>query len=274
MKMKKLVVTLSALAAFTGSALAADMAPRYSKAPPPPPAPVASWTGCYVGGGGGYGLYDIDSQQQFGAPVLVAPNPAFLVNRPIDQGGRGWIGTAQAGCDYQFGMGTNQFVVGAFGDYNFSNIKGNFTGDGPNVGLVSGSEKVDWYWAVGGRIGWLVNPATLTYFSAGYTEAHRTGVANYMTAINTPIGIGLNGGTSTGWFLGSGIEHQIGWIPNLTWKTEYRFSEFDWKNNAEYVVASGINTGFFSRDKLYTQTIVSTLSYRFNFGGPAVVAKY
>ena len=103
--------------------------------------------------------------------------------------------------------------------------------------------------------------------TAGYTEAHRTGVGNYLTAINTPIGIGLNGGTSTGWFLGSGIEHQIGWIPNLTWKTEYRFSEFDWKNNNEFLVASGVNTGFFSRDKLYTQTVVSTLSYRFNFGG-------
>jgi outer membrane immunogenic protein len=274
MKMKKLVVALSALAAFTGSALAADMVPRYSKAPPPPLAPVASWTGCYVGGGGGYGLYDIDSQQQFGAPAIVAPNPAIVINRPVDQGGRGWIGTVQAGCDYQFAAIGQQFVVGAFGDYNFSNIKGNFTGDGVNVGLVSNTEKVDWYWAVGGRVGWLVNPQTLTYFSAGYTEAHRTGVGNYLTAINTPIGVGLNGGTSTGWFLGSGIEHQIGWIPNLTWKTEYRFSEFDWKNNNEFLVATGVNTGFFSRDKLFTQTVISTLSYRFNFGGPAVVAKY
>jgi len=272
--MKKLSIALTTIAVFTGSALAADMAPRtYSKAPPPAPAPVASWTGCYGGGGGGYGLYDIDSQQQFGAPATTTPNPAINVNRPIDQGGRGWIGTVQAGCDYQFGMGTNQFVVGAFGDYNFSNIKGNFTGDGPNVGLVSNTEKVDSYWAVGGRIGWLVNPATLTYFSTGYTGAHRTGVGNYLTALNTPVGIGLNGGNATGWFLGSGIEYMIGWIPNLTWKTEYRFSSYDWKNNTEFLVATGLNTGFFSRDKLYTQTVISTLSYRFNWGGP-VVAKY
>ena len=39
--------------------MAADMAPRaYTKAPPPPVAVVASWTGCYVGGGGGYGMWN------------------------------------------------------------------------------------------------------------------------------------------------------------------------------------------------------------------------
>ena len=56
--MKKLVIALTAAAAFSAPALAADMAPRtYSKAPPPPMA-VASWTGCYVAGGGGYGLWN------------------------------------------------------------------------------------------------------------------------------------------------------------------------------------------------------------------------
>ena len=40
--MKKLVIALTALAAFTGSALAADLAPRpYAKAPMP--MPVAEW---------------------------------------------------------------------------------------------------------------------------------------------------------------------------------------------------------------------------------------
>ena len=115
------------------------------------------------------------------------------INRSVDQGGRGWIGTLQAGCDYQFPIGANQFVVGAFGDYNFSNMRGDFTGDGGHVGLVSNTEKVDWYWAIGGRIGWLVNPQTLTYFSGGYTEAHRTGFGSYLNVVNVPIGVGLSG---------------------------------------------------------------------------------
>ena len=56
--MKKLVLALTALAAFTGSASAADLGARpYAKAP----APVAmapSWTGFYIFGGGGGGVWD------------------------------------------------------------------------------------------------------------------------------------------------------------------------------------------------------------------------
>lgn len=263
--MKKLGLALAATAAFTGQAVAADM-PMKAARPVAAPVVVANWTGCYVGGGGGYGLYDIETRQYNGFPAVPAPNPAVALNRQFDQGGRGWIGRLQAGCDYQFPIGTNQFVVGVFGDYNFSDIRGDFTGNGGRVGLDSNTEKVDWYWAVGGRIGWLVNPQTLTYFAGGYTEAHRTGVGNYLTTAGAPVGVGLRGGTTQGWFIGSGVEYQIGWIPNLTWKTEYRFSRYDTRDNFEYFVATGLNTGNFSRDTLYTHAVVSTLSYRFNFG--------
>src|ERR1700739_2386679 len=55
-EMKKLVLALTALAAFTGSALAADLPARtYTKAPEPLPAPP-SWTGFYIFGGGGGGI--------------------------------------------------------------------------------------------------------------------------------------------------------------------------------------------------------------------------
>jgi outer membrane immunogenic protein len=265
--MKNVLLALTAVVSMTGSAFAADLAARpYTKAPAAPVAVAPTWTGCYVGGGGGYGLYDIESQQ-----IIVATGLARNPN--IDQGGRGWIGTIQAGCDYQFPIGTNQFVIGAFGDYNWSDIRGDFTGQGGAVGLVSGREKVDNYWAVGGRIGWLVNPQTLTYFSGGYTQAHRTGVT-YLNAVGVPTGVGLQGGTTSGWFLGSGIEHTVGWIPGLTWKTEYRFSEYDRRDNLEFSTVTGLLTGNASRDKLFTHTVTSTLSYRFTWGGTPVVAKY
>ena len=60
--MKKLVLALTALAAFTGSAMAADLAPRYSKAPAPMPV-APSWTGFYIFGGAGGGIWDADSYQ-------------------------------------------------------------------------------------------------------------------------------------------------------------------------------------------------------------------
>ena len=54
--MKKLVIALTALAAFSGSAVAADLGARpYAKAPVAV-APAYNWTGFYIFGGGGAGL--------------------------------------------------------------------------------------------------------------------------------------------------------------------------------------------------------------------------
>jgi outer membrane immunogenic protein len=272
--MKKLVVALSALAAFTGSALAADMAPRpYTKAP----APVAyapSWTGCYVGGGGGYGMW----QQENTTYDNIAP-PRTAVTTQWDAGGRGYFGTVQGGCDYQFSIGLPwQMVVGAFGDYDFADIKGNpsdpFSGFG-------GREKLSSQWAVGGRIGAVVLPSLLTYFTAGYTEAKFDSINLVATSATNLFALGPNaatglyvpGHTYKGWFLGAGDEYALSFLPGLFWKTEYRFSELDVGTNLIRVQATNALTGFEVDSKKYIHTVRSELVYRFNWGGP-VVAKY
>ena len=67
--MKKLIVALAAVAAFTGSASAADLGARpYTKAPMMAPAP--SWTGFYIFGGAGGGIWDADSNAQQIAPAV------------------------------------------------------------------------------------------------------------------------------------------------------------------------------------------------------------
>ena len=144
--MKKLAIAFTALAAFSAPALAADMA---VKAPlrPAPLAYAPSWTGCYVGGGGGYGLWDQENVGHVG-PFTITPLPitpltaaaedtiAAAVLPPqtprgplttrtrytdtVDSGGRGWFGTVQGGCDYQFPLSSYQLVIGAFGDYDWS----------------------------------------------------------------------------------------------------------------------------------------------------------
>jgi len=276
--MKKLVLALAALAAFTGSAVAADLAARPMKAPPPPPPPpVANWTGCYIAGSVGYGLFDNETSA-FVASGVVTP---FLPSH--DQGGRGWLAGGGGGCDYQFGFGggggifgTGQFVIGFLGDYYWSDMRGN------RASLVFGDqwsaqEKVDAQWAVGGRIGWLVNPQTLTYFSGGYTEAHLNGVGEFFFADGDFLGRALPSATVKGWFLGGGVEYQSGWIPNLTWKTEYRLSEYDRIDRAEFFNTSPFTrTGLFSSDKLFVQTAMTSLVYRFNWGGygAPVAARY
>jgi outer membrane immunogenic protein len=276
--MKKLALVLTATAALAGQAMAADM-PMKAARPLPPPVPVANWTGCYIAGSVGYGLYDNETNSR-----LLNAGVVTVTGANVDVGGRGWLAGGGGGCDYQFGFGggggifgTGQFVIGILADYYWSDMRGNR----PTVfgnSQFSGQEKVDSQWAVGGRIGWLMSPNLLTYFSGGYTEAHLTGVGNFFTPINnTFTGTYLPGRTAQGWFLGSGVEYQSGWIPNLTWKTEYRFSEYDRADRFERTIATGLPTGSFSNDRLFVQTVMTSLVYRFNWGGVGkspVVAKY
>src|SRR5690242_11044565 len=111
--MRKFVLAFSVVAglATAGSARAADMP---MKAPPPAPLPMMSWTGCYLAGGVGYGMWN---QDHFGE---TDPGHAQLT-QTTTSGGRGWLGRVGGGCDYQI---ARSFVIGVFGDYDFSDISG------------------------------------------------------------------------------------------------------------------------------------------------------
>jgi len=220
--MKKLALTAISLL-IAGSASAADLR-RPAPVPVRAPAPVVvgyNWTGCYVGVGGGYGLFDQESQYFDTGVALGLSN---------DNGGRGWFGTVQVGCDYQFGS----IVIGAFGDYDFASIKGNMVPGG--FGFLTGEEKLKSSWAAGGRIGWLPfqSQNLLVYVSGGYTQAHFDAVA-FTSLGGGPVIAGMVKNTYDGWFLGSGYEYQLGWFPGLSWKTEYRFYDY----GAEQVQLTG-----------------------------------
>lgn len=268
--MKKLALALAATAAFGGQAIAADMAVKARPAPVVA-APVANWTGCYISGGIGYGLYHQENVDYANNP----PAARVQLSTQYDSGGRGWLGRAQAGCDYQFGgIGSWNLVVGVFGDYDWADINGRFANQ--NLGLGVGTETLNSQWAIGGRIGLLVTPQLLTYFSGGYTEAnfdYGTLTVNLAPPLNVATGTYLGNQTYKGWFLGSGLEYALGWAPGLTLKTEYRFSEFDTGTNAYRVVATNALTGFEVDSTKYVHTVTTSLSYKFNFGGP-VIAKY
>jgi outer membrane immunogenic protein len=229
--MKKLAIAITAVAAFTGSAVAADM---QVKAQPyaPPVVTAYNWTGCYVGAGGGYGMYN----QDVSADIFGTGSGTTTL------GGRGWFGTGQVGCDYQV---MPSIVIGAFGDYNFGSIKGT---------TFSVDEKLSSSWAAGGRIGWVALPNLLAYVSGGYTEA-RFDQINIDTATYIPAT------TYKGWFLGSGYEYGLGFMPGLFWKTEYRFA--DYQAQTLPVVCTGCS-GTLDSHK-YVQTIRSELVYRFNW---------
>src|SRR4029450_8449178 len=95
--MKKLALALAAVAAFGGQALAAEMAVKAR--PAPPPVPVANWTGCYIAGSVGYGLFDNETSG------FVTGPPVTVATAQHDLGGRGWLAGGGGGWGYQFGFG-------------------------------------------------------------------------------------------------------------------------------------------------------------------------
>ncbi|GLR88295.1 outer membrane protein [Bradyrhizobium iriomotense] len=254
--MKKIALALTAVVAMTGAASAADLAARpYTKAPVVA-APITSWTGCYLGGGGGAAMTNNDSN-------LYDPVAGVALTSNVTTGARGWFGTVQGGCDYQF----QNWVVGAFADYDFMDVHGDtalFPG-------LSGQQKQDWQWAVGGRVGYLILPQLLTYVSGGYTQAHWKDTT--LNALGFGPVLTSPGFTKSGWFIGTGDEYALTtFLPGLFWKTEYRYSEFD-RQNGPINDTAGVFTGINSTQKLREHSVRSELVYRFNWGGP-LVAKY
>jgi outer membrane immunogenic protein len=278
--MKKLVLALTAVAALTGSALAADLpqAPVYSKAPIiVPPAP--SWTGFWVSGGFGYGMAQYQHSEN-------DPTPPFgLESFGQDSSAKGWLGKVGFGADYQF-MGN--FLVGAFADADWSNISGQYNVNTASVSSavitssnLTGQLNNDYSWSVGARVGYVALPGLLTYFNAGYTQAHFKGTGFIdsdpgSAGFGSATGISMAGQTRSGYFLGGGTEYAVSMLPGLFWKSEVRFSNFgDQTNSMVCTVATGCGVGtvLTQTSHVYEQKATTELVYRFNWGGP-VVAKY
>ena len=259
--MKRLLLGTMAGAVIASSAMAADL-PRKAPPPvakaPPAPAPVYNWTGCYVAGGGGYGMWNQDTTTlNRGVPESIK----------MTSGGRGWFGTAGGGCDLQFGA---RWVIGAFADYDFADIKGDQLVPAHNL---VGREKERSAWAVGGRIGYVLTPAILAYVNGGFTEARFSPV--HLTSQNIPPVPSVDSipaHTSSGWFLGGGYEYNLAWLPGLFWRTEYRYARYD-RDTVPIVVSAtgGPTTGSLDNEK-FVQTIRTELVWRFNWGGPVRAA--
>jgi outer membrane immunogenic protein len=264
--MKRLLLVTTALVTFAavGAAGAANLPVKAR--PMAPVEPVPTWTGCSISGGVGYGEWNQDESITFGVTSSIYTN-----------GGRGWLGRVGVGCDYQVAP---SFVIGAFGDYDFTDLKGtvqgsNFTATGGAGPTVAANEKETGSWQAGLRLGYLPYPNLMTFVSAGWTEA-RFSQRDYVSLITgLPTGISLPQHDYTGWFLGGGTEYGVPWagFRGLFWKTEYRFSQYRTDDLATFVTATGLPNGAIAHDQKFIQTVTSSLVRRFNWGGP-VAAKY
>jgi outer membrane immunogenic protein len=275
--MKKFVLALTAAAAFTAPALAADLAPRYAKAAPVAVA-ATPWTGCWISGGGGY-QFDRVNHETWGGTV------STLRTQNISSSVDGWILTGGVGCDYQF---NSRWVIGAFADGTWSNdVKGDYAVRLTSLSqdITIGQIKNPWSWAVGARVGYIVAPNVLTYVNAGFTQTRFDSVSVFDRTSNGGLNTGIQvaGQTLGGVFLGSGIEYSLDWLPGLFLKTEGRAAWFGNKDAAVACVTAGsacngLGSPSFTSLNIDKRDTISYLAktelvYRFNWGGP-VVAKY
>jgi outer membrane immunogenic protein len=247
--MKELLLAgmAAAIALAAGAAHGADLPrkPVY-KAPPPvaAPAPLFTWTGCYIGGhiGGGWGRKDwsVDSSDLLSSVASPAPSTfglAALEGGPIDLGSQkigGFLGGAQVGCDYQF---WSHLMVGFQADISWASLKNSFIntstfpGQGgfcciPLTETFTASTTVDRFGTITGRLGYSFDRA-LFYMKGGAAWIHdRYVITDILTNATNNFGSLLGNASLTrwGWTVGAGLEYAL--IPNLSAFIEYDYLDF------------------------------------------------
>lgn len=283
--------------ALTGTAGAADLA---VKAPIVAPVPVFSWTGVYlgIGGGVGWGNKEYTWDQDATLVAIAAQMGGFNAPFPLLGGTQGshpisggFFG-GQLGANWQAGWA----VFGIQADAHWADIEGHGscfdTGIFQTIGLsFSCNDKVSSFGTVTGRVGAAIDRA-LIYAKGGWAweSGQHTLNATLPASIindNGPQALvsGITGTSSlnesrTGWTFGAGVEYAF--APNWSAFVEYDYFDFGTKgvNNTLVVTQTpGNNPPSFTFPIQANSTekfnvIKVGLNYKFSWWGAPVVARY
>lgn len=268
--------------ALTGAAGAADLTvkgPVYA-----PPLPVYSWTGFYLGVGGGtsWGTkeydWDIDStiaaiQAQLGG----GPIPPLGLHSQGTHAINGGFFGGQIGYNYQMGW----LVLGVQADAHWADIEGK--GNCFALGITNCNAKVESFGSVTGRIGGAID-RLLVYAKGGWAWENGTSDINLLGL----SGLGIPGlfnatlastvdESRSGWTWGAGAEYAFS--PSWTAFVEYNYYDFGNKTqNYNYtlsipVIPLNLNIPIPTELDEKFHTVKVGVNYKFNWGAP-VVARY
>ena len=252
--MKKLVLAVSILVLGTAAASAADMAPRYYKAPPPVAMAVYNWSGFYAGINGGWG-----SSHNCWTRTATAGIPVLAVSEGCHDSSGGTIG-GQVGYRWQAGP----WVFGLEAQGNWADFSGR------NISLIAplatNRTKIDAFGLFTGQVGYAWNNV-LAYVKGGaaVTDNRYEGLATFGGFVTDRASDTRWGGT-----VGAGVEY--GFAPNWSAALEY---DHMFMGNTNYIFTSvfpvaGLNT----RNESITQDVdLVTVRVNYRFGGP-IVARY
>ncbi len=211
------LIAISAVA-VTQFAKAADLP---VKAPPQPPPPVSTWTGCYGGlnAGGVWGrMHDDWTPDPTGFSVS---GPVLQANGTGTIDGAGFTGGGQVGCNWQ----TNAFVLGAEADVQYTGVDASRDVFVPPAGGTTSLNfhedfRSRWLATFRGRLGWLINPSVLVYGTGGLAVADVDSTDSVVGG-NGVIVAGSSSETRTGWTAGGGVEWMF--APRWSVKAEYLY---------------------------------------------------
>jgi outer membrane immunogenic protein len=274
-------IATAAFAAMAASSVAsaADMAPRYTKAPPPI-VEVWTWDKFYVGLNGGYSWGRSDTSGTFYnnlTGVQVSPTESGNIN--LD----GWLFGGQIGKNWQFG----NWVVGLEADGQWTDEKGgrgftcatgvacNNVTFGPGFGVApttTFNQHIEWFVTLRPRAGVLITPSALLYVTGGLAVAgiNTDGVISGFTVASLPTSVAWNNdSTKWGWVIGGGVEARLG--GNWTGKLEGLYMDYGSVSGSPVLATSAIPLRFDYSSKVTDVVLRAGVNY--HFGGP-VVAKY
>jgi outer membrane immunogenic protein len=258
--LKKIALAAAAVSILiTGAASAADMAPRYTKAPPPVVVPIYNWTGFYIGinGGGGSSRKCWTETNDVGLGVGIRPEGCH------DATG-GTVG-GQIGYRWQ----ATNWVFGVEGQGNWANFTGSNTNLFPGFANDRDTSKIDAFGMLTGSVGYAWN-STLLYVKGGAAVVSDKYNTNFIT---TNVLIDQAKETRWGGVIGAGLE--FGFAPNWSVGVEYDHMFLGTRDvTATGVGNAGVAVGAFSATDRISQSVdMGLVRLNYRFGGP-VVAKY
>jgi outer membrane immunogenic protein len=221
--MKKLLlgsVALVALSLGTPAAFAADKrVPAYT--PPPPPVPVYTWSGCYVGASAGSSSGTSQHYTTTGSILTNSGLPVAGGNITDSFDLSGFIGGGQLGCNWQWGA----WVFGIEGDGSATNKEGQQREllDGRSNWISQTQER--WLVTARGRLGlagWW-GDKTMIYVTGGGAWA-KIDASEFLVGQTIATGH-QESNTRSGWTVGGGLEYALGYGWSV--KGEFLYVKFE-----------------------------------------------
>ena len=261
-----IALALVATTAISFGALAADLPSRHAPPVfvPPPPIPVFTWTGLYVGGQVGY---------EFGRSNAFASNPVLGGLAANGSSPSGVIGGAHIG--YNFSTQSLPFLggtgLGPLGSGGVIGIEGDVDGSDYRttygLGGISDSARQDIQGSIRGRLGFTVDRALFYATGGAAFGGLRNVYVNPLTGANDSLSH-----TKVGYTVGGGVEYAI--TNNWSLRAEYRYTDFGTINdNLANTTAGGVNV----RHRETDNRVQAGFSYKFDTFSPIaspVVARY